>query len=334
MTGLLPDISTDSATYPPLDFTVVIPTYNGAQRLPEVLERLRAQTFRTALNWEVIVIDNNSQDGTASVVEQFRANFPCPLTCVAEPKQGLAFARRRGLLSAQSEWVGFLDDDNLPDANWIEAAFAFAQSHPHAGAIASRIWGEFEVKPAAELAPILPFLALTDRGTHPLIYAPHQKLLPPGAGLVVRKSVWLAQVPAVTILAGRIGGNMLAGEDIEALSYIQRSGWEIWYNPAMQIWHKIPAWRLERTYLLSLFRGIGLSRHVTRMASVAPWQRPWMMAAYLLNDLRKLVVHLFNHQTQIKENLVAACQFELLVNSLKSPIYLWQQGYLNRERNE
>ncbi|HEY9664361.1 MAG TPA: hormogonium polysaccharide biosynthesis glycosyltransferase HpsE, partial [Allocoleopsis sp.] len=286
MTGISPDIATFS-TSTAIDFTVVIPTYNGAQRLPEVLARLRTQTFSIPLTWEVIVIDNNSQDGTAKVVEAFQANFPCPLRCIAEPQQGLAFARRCGLLAAQSEWVGFLDDDNLPDAHWIEAAYEFARSHPQVGAIASRICGEFEVPPAAELTPILPFLALTDRGIQPLLYQPQQKILPPGAGLVVRKSVWLAHVPAVTILAGRIGGNMLAGEDIEALGYIQRSGWEIWYNPAMQIWHKIPAWRLERAYLLSLFRGIGLSRHVTRMVCVAPWQRPWMMLAYLLNDLRK-----------------------------------------------
>ncbi|MDJ0553642.1 MAG: hypothetical protein QNJ68_04210 [Microcoleaceae cyanobacterium MO_207.B10] len=58
---------------------------------------------------------------------------------------------------------------------------------------------------------------------------------------------------------------MLASEDLEALSYIQCGGWEIWHNPDMVITHKIPPYRLEKEYLLSLVRGVGLSRHHIRI---------------------------------------------------------------------
>jgi hypothetical protein len=122
---------------------------------------------------------------------------------------------------------------------------------------------------------------------------------------------------------------MVTSEDLEMLSYIQSKGWEIWYNPAMQIEHKIPRWRLEREYLIPFFRGIGLSRHVTRMLSVKSWQRPIATLAYMTNDLRKIAVHLLKHGTRVQSDLIAACEMQLFVCSLISPFYLWQHGYFD-----
>ncbi|NEO00072.1 MAG: glycosyltransferase, partial [Moorea sp. SIO3I7] len=51
-----------------IELTVAIPTYNGQKRLPEVLDRLRDCCQQDQLSWEVIVIDNNSTDGTAKLV--------------------------------------------------------------------------------------------------------------------------------------------------------------------------------------------------------------------------------------------------------------------------
>ncbi|NER82793.1 MAG: glycosyltransferase [Leptolyngbya sp. SIO1D8] len=45
-----------------VDFTVVIPTYNGAERISKLLEHLQAQIETEALTWEVLVVDNNSSD--------------------------------------------------------------------------------------------------------------------------------------------------------------------------------------------------------------------------------------------------------------------------------
>lgn len=42
-----------------VDFTIAIPTYNGASRLPKVLERLRSQFHTEQFSWEVVVVDNN-----------------------------------------------------------------------------------------------------------------------------------------------------------------------------------------------------------------------------------------------------------------------------------
>lgn len=364
------------------DFTIAIPTYNGSQRLPLVLEKLEAQVGVDELSWEVIVIDNNSKDNTKEIVKEYQkkwvkqlplkyylegknntgysqtktrqeVNAPLigliketlknyeqkweeelPLKYSFEENQGAAFARKKAIQEANSPLIGFLDDDNLPAPNWVAAAYEFAQKYPKAGAYASQIHGDF----AGELPPnferIKPFFAITERGDQPLLYNPLIKVIPPSAGLVVRREAWLKSVPEKSILSGRKPGSMLTAEDTETISYIQKAGWEIWYNPEMELVHKIPAHRLEKDYLISFFRGIGLSRYVTRMLGVKPWLKPLALLAYTVNDTRKIIRHLIKYNFNLRTDVVAACELELYINSLKSPFYLWKNGYLtNKEEN-
>ncbi|HHP7243048.1 MAG TPA: hormogonium polysaccharide biosynthesis glycosyltransferase HpsE [Elainellaceae cyanobacterium] len=311
-----------------VDFTVAIPTYNGEFRLPEVLNQLCKQIGTESFSWEVVIVDNNSSDRTASVIQRYQQFSRVPIHYCFEPDQGAAYARSRAVREAHGNLVGFLDDDNIPSCNWVSEAYAFGQQHPNAGAYGSQIHGEYEVTPPKHFERIAPFLAITQRGSKPLLYVPSRKILPPSAGLVVRRQVWLDHVPTQPILVGRLADNPLAGEDLEMISYIQRSEWEVWYNPLMEIVHKIPQQRLEKHYLISLFRGMGLSRHVTRMLNVKPWQRPFAFLAYLLNDTRKIVIHLIKHRIRAKTDVVAACELEFFWSSLISPFYLWKGGYL------
>lgn len=318
-----------------VDFTVAIPTYNGESRLPEVLERLRSQLHTEHLGWEVIVVDNNSTDNTAKVVQEYQANWSGQhlLRYAFEPQQGAAFARQRAIEEASSDLIGFLDDDNLPASDWVAAAYAFGQEHPDAGAYGSQIHGVFEVTPPQNFHRIAPFLAITERGPNPLQYKPNKKLLPPSAGLVVRKQAWL-DIPTQMVLRGRVSGNMLTGEDLEMLSHIQAGGWEIWYNPAMQVDHLIPHWRLQRDYLIPFFRGIGLSRHVTRMLSVKAWQKPLAIIAYITNDLRKILQYVLKYRLSVQTDIVTACEMQLFLSSLMSPFYLWKNGYFKDKKNK
>jgi glycosyltransferase involved in cell wall biosynthesis len=297
------------------------------------MERLRSQVGTEHLSWEIIVIDNNSQDNTAQVVCKYQTDFPYLVHYYLEMQQGAAFARRSAVKIAQSDIVGFLDDDNLPEPNWVAEAYAFAQAHPQAGAYGSRIHADCEVDPPKNFERILPFLAITQRGSKPSLYDPQRGLLPPSAGLVIRRQAWISNVPSETILSGRVEGSMLTGEDLEVLSYIQQSGWEIWYNPAMEIAHKIPYWRLEKPYLMSMLRGIGLSRHVTRMIRVQPLPLPLMTLIYMVSDARKILFHLMKHGVNVKNDPVAASEMQLFLGSFLSPIYLYKNGYLNGNNN-
>ena len=116
---------------------------------------------------------------------------------------------------------------------------------------------------------------------------------------------------------------MLTGEDLEAIAYIRRGNWEIWHNPAMKVWHQIPARRLQRSYLLPFFRGIGLSRHVTRMLNMPVWQRPFMFWVYVASDLRKALWHLLTYRKLLRTEIVPACELQFYLCSLISPLYIW-----------
>ena len=245
-----------------MDITVAIPTYNGATRLPEVFRQLQRQQQTEAITWEILVVDNNSTDCIYEVMAYFQTTMPRLRSC-RESMQGAGFARRRAFKEARGELVAFLDDDTIPNCDWVSALAQFAKTHPQAGAYASRVHADYAVPPPPHFDRIAPFLAITERGSEPLLYGKNSRLLPPSAGLVVKKLVWQQYVPEEMILSGRAHGNMLTGEDLEMLSYIQASPWEIWYNPAMEITHKVPPGRLERNYLVACLRGVGLSRYVT-----------------------------------------------------------------------
>ncbi|MEM9806056.1 MAG: hormogonium polysaccharide biosynthesis glycosyltransferase HpsE [Cyanobacteria bacterium P01_D01_bin.56] len=316
----------------PCDFTIAICTYNGAQRLPAVLDRLKQQLGTQAIRWEIFVIDNNSSDATADVVSQYQQAWPStyPLHYLFEKRQGASYARQLAIKTAQSELVGFLDDDNLPNENWVAAAYDFAREHPHVGAYGSQIHGQFECELPDDFERIRSFFALTQRGESAHVYQPRLRVLPPSAGLVVRRKAWLGNVPEQLILTGRHDEQMLTGEDLEAIAHIRQGDWEIWHNPAMKVLHQIPAHRLQRSYLLAFFRGIGLSRHVTRMINMPLWQRPFMFWVYVANDLRKALHHLITYRALLKTHTVSACELQLYLSSLMSPFYIW--GILIKRR--
>ncbi|MEO0538212.1 MAG: hormogonium polysaccharide biosynthesis glycosyltransferase HpsE [Cyanobacteria bacterium P01_A01_bin.123] len=306
------------------DFIVVICTYNGEQRLPAVIERLQSQAGTTDFTWQVVVIDNNSQDGTAAVVQRYQRQWPDFIRYEFEPRQGLAYARRRAMEVIDSAWVGFLDDDTFPDCHWVQAAYDFAREHPQVGAFGSRIRGQFEVTPPPNFQRIAACLAIIDRGDRPFQYAPTRGVLPAGAGMVIRADVWRQYVPEVPVLSGVCGTSLATkGEDVESLSYIRKAGYAIWYNPAMQLWHQIPKERLSRCYLKRLFQGIGLSRYPLRMLNYRPWQRPLMTLIHGVNDGRKLVKYVWGNWRSLllHQDLVIESEWMLHWSSFVSPLY-------------
>lgn len=312
-----------------VDLTVAIPTYNGAARLPFVLEQLRLQSNAEFVNWEILVVDNNSNDETAEVIQEYQSQWskPFALRYVAETQQGAAFARIRAVKEAKGTWVGFLDDDTIPATNWVAAACKFGETHPQAGAYGSQVHGDYEVDPPPDFDRIASFFAITERGPQPHLYDPQMKMLPPSAGLVVRKEAWHANVPKNPVLSGRSNNSILNSEDLEAVLHIQNGGWEVWYNPDMEIYHQIPRDRLEKEYLLYLMRSTGLARHHIRMLRLKNWQKPLLFPFGLAKDTQKALFYFLKHRQKLKNNdVVASCEMEFLRSSILSPFYLWKRS--------
>ncbi|NEP19589.1 MAG: glycosyltransferase family 2 protein [Leptolyngbya sp. SIO4C1] len=305
-------------------FTVVIPTYNGAERLPRVLAQLRSQTGVETLAWEILVVDNNSRDQTAALVQQIQKDWgdSTPrLNYVFEAQQGAAFARQRGIQSVQSEWIGFLDDDIIPADSWVAAAYAFYQAHPEVGAFGGQIHGDFEVPPPDNFKRIQSFLAIRERGSTAHLYRPEHLVLPPSAAWVINRRAWLSTVPLTPQLRGRTQGSMVQGDDYEPLIFMHKAGYSIWYNPAMHVHHQIPKRRLEPDYLIALSRGCGLCVCSLQMLRVEPWQAPLTMARLTLGNFKRLARHWFEYGDISRADVVTQCERAFFVSSLVSPLY-------------
>ncbi len=305
-----------------LDITVVIPTFNGADKLPRVFDALRAQVTDPGLRWEVIVADNNSTDATPDVVDRARDNWPDRVTLhyIPAPTQGAAYARQAGVEAANSEIIAFLDDDNLPEPDWIQNVFAFAQEHPQVGAFGSQTYAIPPLPPS--LKGLGTYIAVIDR-QHGL-YKPENKIVPPTAGLAVRKQAWLHTVPEDLFLNFAGSDSEVASEDMEAMFYMQRGGWEIWHNSAMKMGHLIPPERLERRNLLKTVRRIGLSSHHLRRIRYTPWKRPFLTIAHGLKDRVDMFRHKLEHGEATPQDLCDACKRVDLENTLKSPFHIWR----------
>ncbi|MGK7925927.1 MAG: hormogonium polysaccharide biosynthesis glycosyltransferase HpsE [Spirulina sp.] len=318
-----------------LNISIAIPTYDGASRLPEVLDRLTEQIETDKISWEVLVVDNNSTDNLQEVVRYYQnTKFTrgVSLRYYIERQQGAAFARIKAIKEARGEFIGFLDDDTLPALNWVRSAYVFGRDHPRSGAYGSQIRGNYEVEPPENFHRIASFFAITERGDRSHIYQPQMKILPPTAGLTVRRKAWLENVPDRPFLSGRSRQSILNSEDLEAVLYIQNAGWEIWYNPAMEIEHKIPRDRLTKDYLLFLMKSTGLARHYIRMLRYKSWQKLIFFPLGWVNDIRKAIVYFSKNYKVLDKDIIAACEMEFLLSSIMSPFYLWQQSLQNKNK--
>ncbi|MCU0547877.1 MAG: hormogonium polysaccharide biosynthesis glycosyltransferase HpsE [Leptolyngbya sp. Prado105] len=309
-----------------IDFTIAIRTYNRASNLPLLLEQLQTQMKMQGIRWEVLIVNNNSTDNTSEIIQQYQQKWQgeAPLRSVLELRQGAAIARRRAIEEARGKWVGFVDDDAIPTPTWIQDAFEFAESRPQIAAFSGQIIPEYESDPLPSFDRIayhMPVMMNPDQ----FCYQQHPKWgYPEGVGLVIRREAWLKHVPPYQMIQGPVkSGFALKGEEVEALSHLYQTDWEIWYNGKMSIVHRIPTERLERNYLLNFFRVIGLSQHRFRMLRLRPWERPFFFPLFIANDLRRILIHYLKYHHLFGADIAVDCEWQLAVHRLISPIYIW-----------
>lgn len=98
-------------------YSIVIPTHDRRDVLAEVLAALEAQ--RDAPEFEIVVVDDGSTDGTRELLAGWRGERP--FRRLEQPARGPAAARNRGVAAALGEWVAFLGDDTVPEPGWLAA---------------------------------------------------------------------------------------------------------------------------------------------------------------------------------------------------------------------
>src|SRR3989338_5901430 len=109
--------------------SVIVATYNRAQTLQKTLESILNQKTLGAFDFEIILVDNNSNDNTKEIVEALKKKAGGRLRYFFEPKQGKAFAINKGIGEAKGEILAFTDDDAVVDELWLWNIFECFKVH-------------------------------------------------------------------------------------------------------------------------------------------------------------------------------------------------------------
>jgi glycosyltransferase involved in cell wall biosynthesis len=224
----------------------------------------------------VLVVDNNSTDDTQEVVRRHRDAGALPaLSCVEEHRQGLTWARLKGVTSTTAPWIAFVDDDCIVDERWVERTVDFAGDHADAGGFGGRVVLDHE----EEVRPVLRHygwaFAEQDLGDE---VRPVDCLV--GAGMVLNRAAldecgW-TQAP---LLADRIGEALVSGGDVELALRVAGTGRPLWYVPGCEIHHEIPARRVAPGYLVRIVTGLGVSHSLALALTWGGTRRAWLVAA-------------------------------------------------------
>jgi glycosyltransferase involved in cell wall biosynthesis len=243
-----------------VDVSVVVPTHNGAARLPITLAHIAAQRPPRGLSWEVIVVDNVSIDDTAQVaLRAWPADAPVPLRVVREPRLGLSHAHLRGFASAQGEIVTWVEDDNWIAPDWVTVVSTTMAEHPEVGLCGGVNEPVCEIPPPAWFETFGFAYATGSQGMAAGDVTSQRGYLW-GAGLTVRKAAWdhLVRHGFRPLLVDRQGdASFQAGGDSEICFALRLAGWRLWFEPRLRLRHHLLAHRLEWRYLRRLFRGFG-----------------------------------------------------------------------------
>jgi len=256
-----------AATSTPVRLSVCICTYNGGARLPAVFECLIRQTAPRE-QWEILVVNNASKDDTASVAADLLRQPGLPEGRIApEPEQGITFARRRAAIEARGEIVCFLDDDNLPNPDYVATALRIFAEHPKTGSVGGKIKAEWEVEPTPLVRAVEQYaLAIVDMGEEPRVFT-WVAQGPVCAGMCIRRDMLLAALGDVELcraVPGRKGSRLTSGEDEVLAVKVYQAGYERRYDPSLCMRHRLNSKRMTREYLLRLYDGIGRGQTAVR----------------------------------------------------------------------
>jgi len=269
--------------------SVVLCTYNRCESLATALQSAAALETPPASLLEVLVVDNNSRDRTREVVEDFVRMHPGRFRYIFEQRQGLANARNAGIRQARGEIIVFMDDDVSVDPEWVKVLTARLRTGEWAGA-GGRIVPERKFSPPSWLSikNLGGVLALFDLGDQP----GELRQSPYGANMAYRREVFEKHGGFRADL-GRIGKNLLSGEDTEFGGRLLAAGERLWYEPSAVVFHSMQEDRLKKKYFLDWWFAYGrtLVRQDGKRPAIMGIPRGYFSMARLAVRLATNTVH-------------------------------------------
>jgi len=253
-----------------MDVTVCICTHNRPSYLCDCLEGLRRQTVAPE-RFGILVVDSAS-DGDAAVRIAATVADVANAHLLRVEQPGVSFARNAGAAAAESEYIAYIDDDAIPEPDWIERILdTVGRRRP--ALVGGRILPQWEVPLPAWWPPSL-------RGTLSIIEFEGQGeyrtadlpagLEPYGANMVVHLPA-LRAIGGFGHSSGRVGKALLSDEEVQLAWRLQAAGYSACYDSRIVVQHQIQATRLSPSWLLSRLYWQGVSTVLTRRLLGCPY---------------------------------------------------------------
>jgi glucosyl-dolichyl phosphate glucuronosyltransferase len=291
----------------PVRITVAVCTWNRSELLGRTLEQMTLLRIPPAVEWELLVVNNNSTDDTDLVAERFVDRLP--LRLLQEPSPGKSHALNRAVREASGEYILFTDDDVLVDEEWITAYTRAFRRWPDAAIFGGPIRPWFDGTPPEWLTRTFHLIeyafAALDLGSEPRLFGGHD--VPFGANMAMRSAEQKLN-PYDPSLGPRPGSG-LRGEETNLIKRMLADGAEGWWVPDAQVRHFIPAHRQSLSYIREWYRGWGeyLAQMPSEHAQRRLLGRPlWLWREVVETELRFRYRKAVGKPEQWMEDLKAA----------------------------
>lgn len=297
--------------------SVIICCYNSGWIIQRTLEAMKLQKVREGLPWELIVVDNRCADDTVQIVRQTMEGSGVDFTIVEETEPGLAYARRRGVMSVKYDTIVFCDDDNLFSPTYINAMYDILLTNPQIGAAGGMGIIEFQSEPS--------------QGVTPSDYASgsqkeHENEWLYGAGVTMRTAL-LRDIYAMQEinLVGRKGNLQLCGEEVELEKSMILRGYKLLCTDDQTFIHVVKSSRLNTEYLSRASEGGKLQAPVLDVYSLAIEGKPFSVIVKRYYGFVKGIIwsYLFFWRSNAKE-VRTYCSEQFRVHHYWGILRLWK----------
>lgn len=281
-----------------MDISVIITTYNRSENLKDVFESLLKQDVTPFLKYEIIIVDNNSTDGTRELINCYMKSFPYTLRYIFEPTQGKSIALNSGIGQSNGEVIVFTDDDVVVDKDWLNRIMVCFTTY-QCDALGGRtlpLYNSLVPGWVRQCKDILSGpIPCYDYGEAVMPYMSNMRSFI-GANMAIKRSV-LVEIGDFRVDLGP-GKCTVGMEDVEYFKRLKNAGKKLYYCGNAIVYHKIDKKRFSFKYLSSWNIAYGrysvTIEYKNNIKAVAYWGIPRYLFRAGLNELLMIVVNISN----------------------------------------
>jgi len=228
-----------------VEISVIICTHNRQSYLLKALGSLERQSLAREI-FEIIVVDNASNDNTAAIVKEWLKTF-ANIKYVYESRLGLSIARNTGVEIAQGRYVVYLDDDAVAVPGWLESILDTFHGFPDIGAVGGPVQLDWGGSPPE-------WLPRRDWSLYSFLdYGPIGRFISNGEHLVGANMGFVRQqllhIGGFDPHLGRKGVSLLSGEESSVFNLLRANSLKIYYQPKALVYHTVPQERQTKRWL-------------------------------------------------------------------------------------